>query len=42
MEIFTIAMTKSALESNQLKADKNSIGKFIVDMIQVYKESFEK
>lgn len=42
MEIFTIAMTKSALESNQLQADKDSIGKFIIDMIQVYKQSFEK
>lgn len=42
MEIFAIAMTKSALESNQLKADKDSIAKFIVSMIQLYKESFEQ
>lgn len=40
LEIFTIAITKSALESNQLKADKNSIASFIKEMIEVYKQSF--
>ena len=40
LEIFTIAMAKSALESNQLKADKTSIANFIKDMVEVYKQSF--
>jgi hypothetical protein len=40
LEIFTIAMAKSALESNQLKADKTSIANFIKDMVEVYKQSY--
>jgi hypothetical protein len=36
-----MAMAKSALESNQLKADKQSITNFIKDMIAVYSESFK-
>jgi hypothetical protein len=35
-----MAMAKSALESNQLKADKTSIANFIKDMVEVYKQSF--
>lgn len=40
LEMFCMAMAKSALESNQLKADKTSIANFIKDMVAVYKESF--
>jgi hypothetical protein len=40
LEMFCMAMAKSALESNQLKADKQSIANFIKDMIAVYSESF--
>jgi len=40
VEMFCMAMTKSALESNQLKADKTSIANFIKDMVEVYKQSF--
>jgi len=40
LEMFCMAMAKSALESNQLKADKTSIANFIKDMIAVYSESF--
>ena len=40
LEIFTIAMAKSALESNQLKANKTSIANFIKDMVEVYNQSF--
>ena len=41
LEMFCMAMAKSALESNQLKADKQSIANFIKDMIAVYSESFK-
>jgi hypothetical protein len=41
LEMFCMAMAKSALESNQLKADKQSITNFIKDMIAVYSESFK-
>jgi hypothetical protein len=40
LEMFCMAMAKSALESNQLKADKTSIANFIKDMVEVYKQSF--
>ena len=40
LEMFCMAMAKSALESNQLKSDKQSIANFIKDMIAVYSESF--
>jgi len=40
LEMFCMACVKSALESNQLKADKTSIANFIKDMIEVYKQSF--
>ena len=40
LEMFCMAMAKSALESNQLKADKTSIANFIKDMVAVYSESF--
>ena len=40
LEMFCMACVKSALESNQLKADKNSIAFFIKEMIEVYKQSF--
>jgi len=40
LEMFCMAMAKSALESNQLKSDKTSIANFIKDMIEVYKQSF--
>ena len=40
LEMFCMAMAKSALESNQLKADKQSIANFIKDMVAVYSESF--
>jgi hypothetical protein len=40
LEMFCMACVKSALESNQLKADKNSIASFIKEMIEVYKQSF--
>ena len=40
LEMFCMAMAKSALESNQLKADKTSIANFIKYMVEVYKQSF--
>lgn len=40
LEMFCMACVKSALESNQLKADKNSIASFIKEMVEVYKQSF--
>ena len=40
LEMFCMAMAKSALESNQLPANKTSIANFIKDMIAVYSESF--
>ena len=41
IEIFCIAMTKSALESNQLKAEQTSIDNFISDMINIYQKRFK-
>tara|TARA_R110000868_G_scaffold56400_3_gene174523 strand:+ start:763 stop:1275 length:513 start_codon:yes stop_codon:yes gene_type:complete len=41
LEMFCMAMAKSALESSQLKGDKQSIASFIKDMIEVYKASFK-
>jgi hypothetical protein len=35
-----MACVKSALESNQLKADRQSIQSFINDMKEIYKASF--
>ena len=40
LEMFCMAMAKSALESNQLPANKTSIANVIKDMIAVYSESF--
>jgi len=40
IEMFVMAMTKSALESNQLKADSTSIDNFIGDMINIYQNRF--
>jgi len=40
MQIFSIAMTKSALESNQLKADKVSIQNFIKEMKTIFESEF--
>ena len=42
LEMFCMAMAKSALESSQLKAEKEPIAKFMQDMITVYRESFNK
>ena len=40
LEMFCMACVKSALESNQLKADRQSIQSFINDMKEIYKVSF--
>jgi len=40
MQIFSIAMTKSALESNQLKADRQSIQNFIKEMKSIFESEF--
>jgi len=40
MQIFCSAMTKSALESSQLKADRQSIQSFIKDMKEIFKSEF--
>ena len=40
MQIFSIAMAKSALESNQLKADRQSIQNFIKEMKTVFESEF--
>lgn len=40
LEMFCMAMCKSALESQQLKASKDSIDEFIKDMIIVYQNRF--
>jgi len=40
MQIFCSAMTKSALESSALKADKVSIQSFIKDMKEIFKSEF--
>jgi hypothetical protein len=40
LEMFCMACVKSALESNQLKADRQSIQSFINDMKEIYKASF--
>ena len=40
MQIFSIAMAKSALESNQLKADKVSIQNFIKEMKTIFESEF--
>ena len=40
LEMFCMAMAKSALESNQLKADRQSIENFIKDMKSVFVSVF--
>jgi hypothetical protein len=40
LEMFCMAMAKSALESNQLKADRQSIENFIKDMKIVFVSVF--
>lgn len=40
LEMFCMAMTKSALESNQLKADRQSIENFIKEMKSVFVSVF--
>jgi hypothetical protein len=40
LEMFCMAMAKSALESNQLKADRQSIENFIKDMKTVFVSVF--